>query len=105
MLEADELLEAAKASVAILQCDQRIGDVVYIPPRSWYQVCYLQRFCGIPFIDERQGDLCPESYKPKNLVCLPFECHNNKGFAERFFQVSSVSGVIEQALVSECCCV
>jgi hypothetical protein len=49
--DPDELLEATKASIAILQCDQSVGDVVYIPPQSWYQVS-----CGYfndnHFIDE-----------------------------------------------------
>ena len=38
--ELDELLEATKASIPIFQCDQSVGDIVYIPHGSWYQVIH-----------------------------------------------------------------
>lgn len=80
--DPDELLEATKASIPILQCDQSVGDVVYIPPRSWYQVSYSYFICGMYSIDGFEGHRCSKPYKTKNLARLSAEGHNREGHNE-----------------------
>jgi hypothetical protein len=96
--EPGELLEATKGSIPILQCDQCVGDVVYIPPRSWYQVSNGYFFHGNCSIDEFEGHCSSKPYKTKNLARLSAEGHNRERHNERHRQVASVSSTIELAL-------
>lgn len=40
VLEIDELREAAKSSIPIYACEQQGGDLIYLPPRCWYQASF-----------------------------------------------------------------
>jgi hypothetical protein len=102
--EPDELLEATKASIPILRCDQSVGDVVYIPPRSWYQVSYGYFFHGSHSIDELEGHCGSKSYQTQNLARLSAEGHSCEGHDERYRQAASVSGTIKRALQSKFFC-
>jgi hypothetical protein len=102
--EPDELLEATKASIPVLQCDQSVGDVVYIPPRSWYQVSYSYFFHPNYSINELEGHCSSKSRQTENLARLSAEGHSREGYNKRSRQVASVSGTVKQALQSKFFC-